>query len=52
MSESEDCFHNCRECRSDCAERRETQSFLEEPNARTHVKRVAWTVDCGIVKQF
>lgn len=40
MSESENCSHNCRECGSDCAERRERQSFLEEPNAGTQVKRV------------
>ena len=40
MHESENCSHNCRECGSDCAERREPQSFLEEPNAGTHVKKV------------
>ncbi len=40
MRESENCSHNCRECGSDCAERREPQSFLEEPNAGTHVKNV------------
>lgn len=40
MRESENCSHNCRECGSDCAERREPQSFLEEPNAGTHVKKV------------
>ena len=40
MQESENCSHNCRECGSDCAERREPQSFLEEPKAGTHVKRV------------
>lgn len=40
MNESENCSHNCRECGSDCAERMEPQSFLEEPNAGTHVKNV------------
>lgn len=40
MHESENCSHNCRECGSDCAERREPQSFMEEPNAGTHVKNV------------
>lgn len=40
MCESENFSHNCRECGSDCAERREPQSFLEEPNAGTHVKKV------------
>ena len=40
MSESENCSHNCRECGSDCAERSKPQSFLEESNAGTHVKRV------------
>lgn len=40
MRESENCSHNCRECGSDCAERREPQSFLEEPNVGTHVKNV------------
>lgn len=44
MSESENCSYNCRECGSDCAERREPQSFLEEPNAGTHVKRVVGVV--------
>ena len=40
MRESENCSHNCRECEHDCAERREPQSFLEKPNAETHVKKV------------
>ena len=40
MRESENCSHNCRECGSDCAERRAPQSFLEEPGAGTHVKKV------------
>lgn len=45
MRESENCSHNCRECGSDCAERREPQSFLEEPNAGTHVKKVIGIVE-------
>lgn len=40
MNESENCSHNCRECGSDCAERKEPQCFLEVPNAGTHVKNV------------
>lgn len=40
MRESENCSYNCQECGNDCAERREPQSFLEKPNAKTHVKKV------------
>lgn len=49
MRESENCSHNCREYGSDCAERREPQSFLEEPNAGTHVKKV---IDSGSIAGF
>lgn len=44
MGESENCSHNCRECGSNCAEREEPQSLLEEPNAGTHVKKVIGVV--------
>lgn len=40
MRESETCSHNCRECGSDCEERRDPQSLLEEPNDGTRVKNV------------
>lgn len=40
MRESENCSHNCRECGSDCEERKEAQSLLEQPNAGTYVKKV------------
>ncbi len=37
---SEECSRNCSECGSDCAERTEPQSLLEQTNESSHVKKV------------
>lgn len=45
MSETgETCQHNCSECGSDCAQRTQPQSFLEKPNALSHIKKVIGVV--------
>ncbi len=44
MNEAGNCSHNCKECGSDCGERREPQSLLEKPNAKSHIKRVIGVV--------
>ncbi|MBR2743191.1 MAG: Mrp/NBP35 family ATP-binding protein [Clostridia bacterium] len=41
---SDKCNNNCAECGEDCAERREKQSFLEAPNASTHVGKMIGVV--------
>lgn len=40
MSESNECSHNCKECGSNCSERKEKQSFLVSSNTGSHVKKV------------
>ena len=40
MSESNECSHNCKECGSNCSERKEKQSFLVRSNTGSHVKKV------------
>ncbi len=37
---SEACNHDCSSCKSDCAERREPQSFLEKPNELSSIRHV------------
>lgn len=41
---SETCSHNCSECGSDCEQRKAPQSFLEEPNGQSSVKKVIGVV--------
>ena len=37
MRESESCSHNCKECGSDCAERKSPQSMMEQPNSDARI---------------
>lgn len=41
---SESCSHNCSTCGSECAERTKPQSFLEEPNSLSKIKKVIGVV--------
>ena len=40
MSESKECSHNCQECGSNCADRKEPQSLVEKSNTGSRVKKV------------
>lgn len=40
MRESNECSHNCKECGSNCSERKEKQSFLVSSNTGSHIKKV------------
>ena len=40
MSEKKECFNNCKECGSNCTERREPQSLIEQTNKNSNVKKV------------
>ena len=37
---SEQCTHNCESCSSDCGERTAPESFIEKPNALSHIGKV------------
>lgn len=52
MRDSENCSHNCRECGSDCEERKEAQSLPEQPNAGTCVKKVIDIIVTKSVSRF
>ena len=40
MRESNECSHNCKECGSNCSERKEKQNFLVSSNTGSHIKKV------------
>ena len=44
MSGSKECSNNCKECRSDCAERKEQQSLVEESSTGSQIKKVIGVV--------
>ena len=37
---SEECTHDCSSCKSDCGERRDPKSFLQEPHEMSNIKKV------------
>ena len=41
---SENCNHNCSECSSNCSERKDKQSFLENPHELSNIKKVIGVV--------
>lgn len=41
---SENCSHDCSNCSSNCSERKDPQSFLEQPHAMSQIKKVIGVV--------